>query len=90
MPNKQSLISRRRFDKSLWKACWAKKECARHKKGSWIGLNNHSVVLPTRVLANSQCHTSAINAQNSLHDQAQVRLQIRQLMRHCLTKTRQV
>jgi hypothetical protein len=88
MPNKQSLLLISRSGKSLRQAYWAKKECTRNRNGSRIGLNDHSVVFPTRVLANSQGHTNAIDALNSLCDQAQVLLRIQRLMQYCLAKTR--
>ena len=65
-------IKQEGLEKACDKLIGPRRSAREIKKGHGSTINDYSVVLPTRVLAQSQGHTSAIDARNSLHDQAKV------------------
>jgi hypothetical protein len=80
-------IKQEGLEKACNKLIGRRRSAREIKKGHGSTKNDYSVVLPTRVLAQSQGHTSLIDARNSLHDQAEVQAGIKRLTQYCLTKT---
>ena len=66
-------IKQEGLEKACNKLIGLRRSAREFKQGRGSAKNDHSVVLPTQVLAYSQGHISAIEARNSLCNQAYVR-----------------